>query len=781
MKKLCAVLGFFSGLIVLAGSGVGLTYKLDSNFKDKFDRTFKLNKYHVEKKSDIDNASAISDHEKNEKIIEELNKQIEDLTKNNALLNEKLYNSESSLIEQMRKYDSVVAERDEFKADSELKESELKKAEDLINSLEGSDDEKASVISALNQDLVGARNEISILKTSINNNIALINSLKDQIEILKTLNDSLLLSNQSNSETISRLTSQIKILNTRISELSNQVIVYSNQIVNLNKQISNLTDSVTFYEAYLSVLETNNEAVVIFEYDNVPISIQVVKKGSKVSVEVPANKTGLTFNYWMINNEEIDLDNYIVTANVKIKANIIYDYEVKYIGLDNSETIERVTAGNFGTKSSLYEVDSIYENSEGYKVKFLGWSKNNVDIIDISNSQITSNTVFFALFEKQITVEFYIDDYKMTYTDFFFGDVIHTLNKTSLQIEEEIKDTFFSIRPIKSVDGFSLDDGTLIDLQTYKFTQSTTKVYVNATYKSKVEIKDINGVLLETRYADNNDRFSVSSISSKTLTTVSTVIDMENGSHKVFVGWKNNKDFVVNSDGYYYLTSDCIFLPNYNEVYYVNFLNFEDCVDANMQKYINKTSNLIVGKNIGSLIMNIPTVKNGYALNGFIINDDSNKVYSIDEIKALIPTSDINISYNYSKTLLMASKNIIISKAGEFSFSLPLTTSNNLKIGSINKILIKSTVKGNYYTKSGFAAVSKIYPNRDFSITFNENNLDETLTFGDSYFTCSVKYNSSNNSLVFNFVLKSITINSKIYTHGLSISPVDIAVQGYID
>lgn len=180
-------------------------------------------------------------------------------------------------------------------------------------------------------------------------------------------------------------------MNSLLGQVANNSIIVSG----LNSRISELEKSIAYYEQYISQLETGEQVVATFEYDGSVYNIQIVNKGSKLSVTSPTNTEYKIFNGWKVDEEFIDLDIFTITQNTKIVADVIYKYDVKFSV--NNEIISNQIVLKDGF-ANLPETPI----KDGYD--FVGWTLDGINVIDVANYTITGNTIFVAKFVSSVAL-----------------------------------------------------------------------------------------------------------------------------------------------------------------------------------------------------------------------------------------------------------------------------------------------------------------------------------------------------------------------------------------
>ena len=240
----------------------------------------------------------------------------------------------------------------------------------------------------------------------------------------------------------------------------------------MNNRIAELEKSVAYYEQYISSLETNEQVVVTFEFNGSIYNIQVLNKGAKASVITPTSTDKVIFNYWQLNTERIDLNTFTFNENTKITANVTLKQSVQF-SVDNNIIDSQFVVKN--TNATL--LDNPIKN--GYV--FEGWTINGVDLVDISNYEITTDIVFFAKFTKLHTVTFIYE-----------GENIETL---------QIKNGEYATAPSVESTSYKVFNGWLVNnasvnVSEYKITADTVfnasvTYFYDVNFKLDIETDEI--------------------------------------------------------------------------------------------------------------------------------------------------------------------------------------------------------------------------------------------------------------------------------------------------
>ncbi len=266
-----------------------------------------------------------------------------------------------------------------------------------------------STIADLNNQITNLQSQVKNLTNSSEDKSEQIGNLNTQISNLQNTVSQLQTTNKINLDTITSLNNQISSLNAQISEMTENSQNYTGKINALNSKISELQKSIAYYEAYIAQLENTEQVVATFEFDGSVYNIQIVNKGSKLSVVTPTSTEYKIFNGWTVNGQAIDLNTFTITTNTKIVADITYKFDVKFKVENEIVSSQIIVKDNFATLPSN-------PTKEGYE--FDGWSLNGVNVIsDIATKPVTENTTYIAVFTKLHTVTFvYENETKSTQT-----------------------------------------------------------------------------------------------------------------------------------------------------------------------------------------------------------------------------------------------------------------------------------------------------------------------------------------------------------------------------
>ncbi len=379
-------------------------------------------------------------------------------------------------------------------------------------------------------DLTASNTQNSTTITSLQ---AHINSLNEQItQLTKT--------NNTNIATISQLNTQISSLTNRINELSALNVEQSQKISDLNSQVVKLTNYIQKYEQFLSGFESDTQAVATFEYDGALYAIQLVTNGGYASVTTPTSTQYVVFSGWTVNNEIVDISTYPITENTKFVASVTYKYDVQFVADDDIVESQIVAKG---TKPTAVTAPV----KAGYR--FLGWSKDGVNIVDPTTVAINGTTTFTALYIQQFSVRFLDDNSTELKTQ--------TLDKSAKATAPTVTSTDHKV-----FNGWTVS-GAIVDVSNYPITQNTDFV-ANYTYKYDVLFK--NG----------DSTVSTQLITKDNCATVPTTPTKDG--YK-FLGWSINGTDTV-APATYKITANTTFTALWIQLHTVSFMRGDSVLDT---------------------------------------------------------------------------------------------------------------------------------------------------------------------------------------------------------
>jgi len=386
--------------------------------------------------------------------------------------------SETELTAEITYYKTIV---DEYEAEVNSLNKEISDLLSLKNRNEASITELTSIknenestisilqnnISKNKEEIDGYKAQISTLNLKIttlqNSNTnyqAEINNLRNQISNYQTMINQLQNTNNMNVQTINTLNNQVTSLNRQISELQFEINNNSDDVVELQQTIKELQKSIQYYESYIAELENELQVVATFEYDGSVYNIQIVNKGSNVSVVTPDSTGKIVFNGWMVNDEIVDLSTYQIITNTKFVASITYRNQVSFISNGSSVQEIFVEDGQFATAPEV--------SRGGYE--FDGWTVDGNTIVDVSTYPITKDTTFTAVYTKIHTITFVYED-----------DVIETQEVRNGEYADfiNVENTTY-----KQFNGWMIN-GAIVDVSNYKISSSVVFT-ANITYSYDV-------------------------------------------------------------------------------------------------------------------------------------------------------------------------------------------------------------------------------------------------------------------------------------------------------
>ena len=361
---------------------------------------------------------------------------------------------------QIKDYETLTENNKNTISALEQNKTELQLQVENLTTIKNSNEK---TISELQVEVSKLENQVKILTNSDSGKTEEIAELNKQIISLNNLISQLQNTNTLNVNTIASLNSQIESLNSQISNMTLQNQNASSQITALNNKIAELQESINYYEQYIASLENGEQVVATFEFDGSVYNIQIVNKNSIVTVTTPTSTDYVIFNYWTVNDEQVDLSSYQITSNTRFVADVTYKYDVKF-KVDNADYDSQIVIKN--GYATLPEEPT----KTGYE--FDGWSLNGVDVVEnISSTAVTQNVTYQAVFTKLHTVTFmYEEELKST----------QQVRNGEYATDVDIEDTIYKV-----FNGWTYDN-TLVDLNTYKIYSDIT-FFADLTYYYNVK------------------------------------------------------------------------------------------------------------------------------------------------------------------------------------------------------------------------------------------------------------------------------------------------------
>lgn len=601
----------------------------------------------------------------NENTINGLNSQIEGLNTQILGLNQTITTNEQTISDLRVTINELNNEIEELSGDMSKNETTIRLLNNEIDSL----NEQIDSINQINNDYLKSitklNNEIEMLKSEKNDLIIennnyynTISSLNNQVVNLQNVNTQLENTNTLHLNTISNLNTQIASLNAQINDITLQSQNNNSTIASLNAQINELKDSVAYYENYIASLETGDQIVVTFEFDGSVYNIQMVTKGSKLSVTTPTSTDYVIFNSWEVGGETIDLESYEFNQNTKVVADVTYKYDAVF-KVDNAIHNSQIIVENGVATLPANPVKAGYE--------FDGWSLDGVNVVNVANTQIKNNITFYAVFTKLYNVSFVyegvtkstqvvrsgeladnisidstsykvfngwkvndsivnVTNYKIVADTTFVADITYKYDVV-FKVDDNVYNSqiiamnnypSLPANPVKegyAFDGWSINGVDIVNTSTISISANT--VYKAVFTKLHTATFDYEGVIISSQEIRENGIANVANINSTP--------------YKVFNGWKVNGEFVDVAN--YPITSDTIFIA---DITYKHDIVF----NVNNETY----NTQIVAENTSPTLPNEP-VRDGYAFDGWSLDG-----INIIDVSAYKVTNGVIFTAMFTKT-----------------------------------------------------------------------------------------------------------------------------------
>lgn len=517
-----------------------------------------------------------------------------------------------------------------------------------------------STIADLNNQITNLQSQVKNLTNSSEDKSEQIGNLNTQISNLQNTVSQLQNTNKMNLDTITSLNNQISSLNAQISEMTENSQNYTGKINALNSKISELQKSIAYYEAYIAQLENAEQVVATFEFDGSVYNIQIVNKGSKLSVVTPTSTEYKIFNGWKVNGQAIDLNTFTITTNTKIVADITYKFDVKFKVENEIVSNQIIVKDNFASLPSN-------PTKDGYA--FDGWSLNGVNVIsDIATKPVTENTTYIAVFTKLHTVTFVYEN--------------ETKSTQTIRNGELAKNVSITNTDYKVFNGWKVDN-KFVEVSSYAIYNDITFI-ADITYKYDVRFK-VDDAIYNSQIVTKNEY--------ATLPTNPTKDGYE------FDGWSVNGVDILTDIATTKVSENITYLAVFTKLYSVQFVN-----DG-----VTLSSQIVRNGNCASLPSS-PS-KYGYNFGGWSLNGT--------DIVSNIETKPVTENTIYTAIFHVADVDIEhIKKTAVGNGNFPLFVDAPVKnhkyskiIISYNKITISTMYRsGNSFVKGDTQTIDKASP-----------------------------------------------------------------------
>lgn len=386
--------------------------------------------------------------------------------------------------------------------------------------------DKAS-LDAIKEQNATLTQENSKLISETNLLTAQVSQLTGERDSLVVERDSLDATLTQNRETINTLNAQIVNLNAQIASLNDQILTNLSGIAELNTRISDLQKTIAFYEQFVVQFETDDQALVTFEFAGSVYDGKVVNKGDHVTTNTPASTEYIIFNGWMLDGEPIDLSTFVVTESVRIVADVTYKYIVNFNVENTTKSSQIVEKGQFATEPAK-------PKKNGFTFKY--WTLDGEHQVDVSQYAIMANTTFLAKFVELYTVTFEVD-----------GQTV-----ANRRIERGATTTSLVITPPegKVFNGWLLN-GVTIDVSHYKIMEDTHFI---------ADLRSVLTVKYEVTTIDSNSYFKTETFATQQVAEGTAPAPISNPSYTfyTFLGWSTDGSTVIDLN-YYRVTEDTTF------------------------------------------------------------------------------------------------------------------------------------------------------------------------------------------------------------------------------
>ncbi len=360
---------------------------------------------------------------------------------------------------------------------------------------------------------------------------------------------------EQHTETVARLNAQITTLNGQIEDLNTQIQINISSVSQLNNRIAELQRTIAFYEGFVGQFETDDQALVTFEFAGSVYEVKTVNKGDKVTVTNPESTEYLIFNGWTLDGAPLDLTTYTVTKNVRIVADVTYKFVVNFTVDGKTKSTQIVEKGNYAETPTS-------PRKSGYTFKY--WTLDGATEAHLNQIPIMANTTFIAKFAQLHKVDFLYEN----------GEKI--INTKSIEHGSEISAPRFTLNEGEVLNGWKVD-GNFVNINGYVINKDITFVAdITKTYKVRFFI-DENTVYSEQN-VEAGRNISVPQNPTKT--------------NYIFVGWSLNKTDVV--DVYEFTVSENVnFYGIFEQANYVVRIYNKPFVDMRQNCFKIENGNIV--------------------------------------------------------------------------------------------------------------------------------------------------------------------------------------------
>ena len=454
-------------------------------------------------------------------------------------------------------------------------------------------------IADLNNQITNLQSQVKNLTNSSEDKSEQITNLNTQITNLQNTVSQLQTTNKMNLDTITSLNNQISSLNAQISEMTENSQNYTGKINALNSKISELQKSIAYYEAYIAQLENTEQVVATFEFDGSVYNIQIVNKGSKLSVVTPTSTEYKIFNGWTVNGQTIDLNTFTITTNTKIVADITYKFDVKFKVDDEIVSSQIIVKDNLATLPTN-------PTKEGYE--FDGWSLNGVNVIN-DIAPVKENTTYIAVFTKLHTVTFVYEN--------------ETKSTQTIRNGELAKNVSITNTDYKVFNGWKVDN-KFVEVSSYAIYNDITFI-ADITYKYDVKFK-VDDAIYNSQIVTKNEY--------ATLPTNPAKDGYE------FDGWSINGVDILTDIATTKVSENITYLAVFTKLYSVQFVNDD----------ITLSSQIVRNGNCASLPSSPSKYGynfDGWSLNGtdIVFNIETKQVTENTIYTAIFHVADVDIEH----------------------------------------------------------------------------------------------------------------------------------------
>lgn len=398
---------------------------------------------------------------------------------------------------------------------------------------------------------------------------------------------------------------------------------------------------------------------VSFMYEDTVLSNQTVRNGTVaqiVSVDSTAYKH---FNGWKLNDVIVDLFSNKIYSDTTFVADITYSYDVNFVVDGNVVETNIVENGKYSAVTDIIPTKNRY--------KFIGWSIDGVNVVDVSNFVITNNTNFICVWADRVG----------------FDDDIITVSSTPINVSSvyEYNNQLVGINYYNSEYKVVFYDLSTNSVESYKGTQYSSILY-SYLYNN-------NLYFIGSNYTSSSYGYFKFDLETKIFTRIIDEVPFYNG----VIGYYNNIMTVISS----YSSSGNLYYGSY-DLSSNQILNKLNLTKFNDNLYVG-THQYVKDQYICLTVEDRSLSNSSYSPNAMLVFDMKTNNFIVKQLetsksntpKLTMINNDIYVIYNGEYALYDCNTNTLYefgSKPIEYKF---VTETHKFILNSSNILIVDNS------------------------------------------------------------------------------------------